>query len=219
MDSTIGAARRRSQPGLIAILAVLAAVVVWFAGRKLHYFTDFSPASYSDYFWPRRWGLVLHLTGGATAILTGLVQLWLGLTGRTGAPHRALGRIYVAGVVLGSVGATYMAMTIPGHLAYKSGLLGMNLAWIATTGMAVAAIVGGRTLLHRDWMLRSYAVTFAFVIYRLGSRWLSGWLVVPDDPVATDLDAMLAWGSWALPLLLVEIGIGIRAMRSGKVGQ
>jgi hypothetical protein len=33
-----------------------------------------------------------------------------------------------------------MALTIPGHLAYLSGLLGLNVAWVITTGMAVYAI-------------------------------------------------------------------------------
>ena len=66
---------------------------------------------------------------------------------------------------------------------------------------------------HREWMLRSYTVTFAFVTFRLASTWLSPWIAVPDDPVATDLDTLLAWSCWAVPLLLAEPLIQLRSMR------
>lgn len=70
--------------------------------QRLHYLTDYSLASYSDYFWPRRAGLIPHLAGGAVALTAGLVQLWLGLTNRVGAVHRALGKVYAAGVLTGT---------------------------------------------------------------------------------------------------------------------
>jgi Predicted membrane protein (DUF2306) len=39
-------------------------------------------------------------------------------------------------------------------------------AWVVTTGMALYAIRERRIEQHREWMLRSYTVTFAFVTYR-----------------------------------------------------
>jgi hypothetical protein len=44
-------------------------------------------------------GLIPHLTGGALAITTGLVQIWLGLTNRVSTLHRALGKVYATGVL------------------------------------------------------------------------------------------------------------------------
>src|SRR5665647_3904937 len=73
-----------------AVFLVLGAIVSWFLVWRAHYFTNFSEASFDPYYWPRRWGLLPHIAGGATAISTGLVQLWLGLTGRTGAVHKAV---------------------------------------------------------------------------------------------------------------------------------
>ena len=197
---------------LILILGLLAAAILWFAAGKHHYVTDFSAASYSGYFWPRRWGLLLHLSGGAVAISVGLVQLWLGFSGLTTTLHRRLGRIYVATVLLASAGGAYMALTIPGHLAYASGLLALDGAWLVTTGMAVLAISRGDVAQHRAWMIRSYAVTFAFVTFRLLSALLKDRVQVADDPVATDLDAALAWACWAVPLLIVEPFIQMRVV-------
>jgi len=208
------AALARSRPALVALLGALALVVLYFARTKVHFFADFSEPSYSPYFWPRRFGLLLHITGGAVAISTGLVQLWLGLTGRTSAAHRRLGRLYLAGVAVGLTGGTYLAATIPGHLAYSSGLLMLNFAWLATTGMGFVAIRGGAVAQHRAWMIRSYTVTFAFVSYRLVTDFLRSRIALPPDPVASDLDAMMAWACWAVPLLVAEILIQWRALRS-----
>lgn len=213
MNTALSAPRPRdSRLRLFVILGVLAAALLWFVAQKAHYFTDYSLASFSDYYWPRRGGLILHLAGGSLAIGTGLVQIWLGLTHRTSALHRSLGKVYAAGVLLGSAGGFYMAVTIPGHLAYRSGLFGLDVAWLITTGMALYAIHLRRFEQHREWMLRSYTVTFAFVTFRLGEQILRNWITLPDDPVADDLDTAMAWACWTLPLLFAEPLIQLRAM-------
>src|SRR5271166_6372329 len=124
-----------------------------------------------------------------------------------------LGRAYGAGVLLGSLGGFYLALTIPGHLPYSAGLFMLCVAWVVTTGMALYAIRTRRIEQHREWMLRSHTVRFAFVTYRLASAWLSPWIHVPDDPVADDLDTLLAWACWSIPLLLAEPLIQLRSMR------
>jgi drug/metabolite transporter (DMT)-like permease len=204
---------RNSHAVLVGVLSVLAVALLWFVGTKFHYFSDYSLRSYSDYYWPRRSGLLLHLTGGMLAISTGLVQIWLGLTNRVNTLHRVLGKVYGAGVLLGSLGGLYMALTIPGHLAYRTGLLGLTVAWVVTTGMALYAINLRRIEQHREWMLRSYTVTFAFITFRLGEQILRNWITLPDDPVADDLDTAMAWACWAIPLLFAETLIQLRSMR------
>ena len=201
---------------LIAVVAALAMTLLWFVGSRSHYVTDYSIASYSEYFWPRRAGLILHLAGGLLAITAGLVQIWLGLTNRVSTLHRVLGKVYGSAVLIGSVGGFYLALTIPAHLPYKVGLLGLNTAWLITTGMAIYAIRTRRIQQHREWMLRSYTVTFAFVTYRLVSSWLRPWIHVPDDPVADDIDTLMAWACWAVPLLLAEPLIQLRSLAGRK---
>ncbi len=198
---------------LFVVLATLALALLWFVSQRLHYLTDYSLASYSDYFWPRRAGLIPHLAGGAMALTAGLVQLWLGLTNRVGALHRALGKVYAAGVLTGILSGFYLALTIPGHLPYSVGLFMLCVAWLLTTVMALYAIHKRRIEQHREWMLRSFTVTFAFVTYRLVSNGLRRWLHVPDDPVADDIDTLMAWACWAVPLLIAEPLIQLRSMR------
>ncbi len=204
---------RHSHKALQVALLSLAAALAWFVVPRLHYLADYSAVSYSAYFWPRRLGLLVHLCGGLVAVACGLVQIWLGLTHRVGRLHRSLGKAYAAGVLIASVGGLYLALTIPAHVAYAAGLVMLNAAWIVTTGMALYAIRLRRIEQHRDWMLRAYTVTFAFVTFRLVGSWLRAWIAVPEDPIADDVDTLMAWACWAVPLLATETGIQLRAMR------
>jgi uncharacterized membrane protein len=206
---------RGSRRLLIVVLAGLAIALLWFVSRTLHYLTNYSPASYTDYFWPRRAGLIPHLAGGVLAISAGLVQIWLGLTNRIGRLHRTLGKVYGVGVLMAAIGGIYLALTIPGHLSYSVGLLMLDVAWLLTTGMALYAIRSRRIEQHREWMLRSYTVTFAFVTFRLATYWLHRWIPVSGagDPVADDIDSLMAWACWAVPLLIAEPLIQLRSMQ------
>ena len=62
-------------------------------------------------------------------------------------------------------------------------------------------------------MLRSYTVTFAFVAIRLGGVAVHGLFSVPADPVADQIDTMMAWACWAVPLLAMDLAIQAQAVR------
>ena len=193
--------RRQFPWRLLVVFALMAGLVLWFIVHRALPFTSFDPAAYTDRYWPRRFGLVPHIAGGVVAILVGLVQLWLGLTGRTGVLHRILGRVYLGAVAVASAGAFYLAVTIePEYFAYAAGLFFLACAWIITTSMAYLAIRHRALEQHREWMIRSYVVAFAFVTFRLVDRPLIAWNVAKD----TEVWSMMAFACWAVPLLLAE---------------
>src|SRR5688572_22188444 len=49
-------------------------------------------------YWPRRAWLLVHIAGGVIALLSGPVQLWLGLHNLKMDLHRKLGLLYMAGM-------------------------------------------------------------------------------------------------------------------------
>ncbi len=200
----------RSVPGgLLVLLACLAALGAWFVAHNVLLYTHYDPQTYGG-FWPRRFGLLLHIAGGLTALTVGLVQIWLGLTGRTRGQHPNLGRIYVVGVLLGSCGAYYLALTLAPKVAvYGLGLFMLATAWLITTGMAILAIRRRDYEQHREWMIRSYTVTFAFVTFRLVNQWLADLHFASPD----DIDTIMAWACWSIPLLVAEPLLQWRRMR------
>ena len=153
-------------------------------------------------YWPRRGWLLIHIAGGLVALLSGPVQLWLGLHKVKMNVHRKLGILYMAGMTVGSVGAVELAFQTDGGLIFGSGLFTLALAWIATTSFAYFAIRKGFVEQHREWTIRSYVVTFAFVTFRAGQVVMIGWGV----PLLTTIGVM-AWACWAVPLLVTELFI------------
>ena len=89
------------------------------------------------------------------------------------------------------------------------------MAWVVTTAIAVAAIRRGLVEPHREWMIRSYVVTFAFVTFR------AVWAVLKAADVGTLAEqlAMASWFCWAVPLLVVEVAIqGRRVLAARRPG-
>jgi len=207
--TTAAAVRGNSRVLIITLLSALALAAAWFIARRALPYFELSPAQYGPHFWPRRWWLILHIAGGVTALAVGIVQLWLGLTNRITALHRSLGKVYVAAIALGSIGGFYLAAAIEDHAPFAAGLFFLCVAWVITTTMGVLAIRRHNRLQHREWMMRSYAVTFAFVTFRIGVDGLIAWRgMAPGDALM-----IMSWACWALPLLLLEPLLQLRKVR------
>ena len=83
--------------------------------------------------------------------------------------HRYTGSIFLGGVTAGVIGATYLAFTTTFGWAFGFGILGLATAWASTTCMAYYAIRKGLVEIHKEWVVRAYIVTFAFVTFRVFS--------------------------------------------------
>ncbi len=163
-------------------------------------------------YWPRRAWLLTHIAGGLIALMSGPVQLWLGLHDRAMNVHRRLGIIYMIGMAIGSIGAIGLALRTDGGLVFGSGLFFLAIAWITTTGLAYVAIRKNLIDQHREWTIRSYVVTFAFVTFRAGQVTLVGRGVDLQTAIG-----IMAWACWAIPLLVTELvlqGRKIAAVRA-----
>jgi hypothetical protein len=118
--------------------------------------------------------------------------------------HRIAGRVYVVTVLVGAIASVGMSTQVGrDSAAYAYGLTGLAFAWVVTTGMAFAAIRWKNLAQHKQWMVRSYVVTFAFVSFRLGSDLLQAGNILP----AHERSAFLAWACWSVPLLVTEVAL------------
>ncbi len=208
-DRTAGTLRTASLAAIVswALICLLAAA---FIGRYVFpYYLNFSPEGFHVVYWPRRWGLLAHVTAGMMALALGPIQFWTGLRARAPAVHRWTGRLYLVGVAVGSVAGLYMAITTTGGWDYGVALGGLAVAWAGCAMVAWLAIRRRAISLHRRWMIRTYVVTFAFVIYRLLDEWLPTSQLKPDH----DRSVAVAWSCWAIPLLITVLVQGLQDVR------
>jgi uncharacterized membrane protein YozB (DUF420 family) len=158
---------------------------------------------YFDSFWPHRFRLILHISGGVVALVCGTLQLWTGLRQKAMTFHRWTGRIYLVGVTAGIVGALLMTLSTTPK-SFGVALRGLAAAWLGTTAIAWAAILRGRVAMHKEWMVRSYLVTFAFVSFRVitdNMPWLTSRLASTAEEASTNV----AWLCWVVPLAAYEV--------------
>ena len=181
---------------VVACLVVLGAR--YLINDAIPFLTDISSGKFGRY-WPRRVWLLTHISGSGLALLVGPFQFWSGLRWRSMRAHRWSGRLYVVGVLIGGAAAFYLASHSGQGAAFGISLGALGVAWWTTTGMAYVAIRLGQVRQHKDWVVRSYVVTFTFVT----TRTLAELGILPSlgrDPFAT-----LVWLSWSMSLLATEV--------------
>lgn len=206
MGITAGAERSSTQSiprmvgqalGVIAVVFLAYEAIHFYLRDPLHYIVDPTEKSFGI-FWPRRLPLLMHIAGGTVALFMGPFQLWTGLRDRHMSIHRITGLFYIAGVLLGGSVGIYMSLfTVP--RAFGIALFMMATTWLLAIGLAFLAIKRGRIEAHKEWMIRGYVLTFAFVTIRY----------MTDLPILTLLsparDLTLGWLCWVVPLLITEV--------------
>src|SRR3954471_4733458 len=197
---TEASAPRRSLRGPAVLIALASATALaFFAAAAAPYLLS---ASYNaQQYAGRRGALLVHIVFGTIALFTGPVQLWLGIADRRMAVHRQLGLAYMGAVVVSATAAYVIALSPSAGWVFGSGLMGLATAWLTTTSLAFLAIRRQLLEQHKEWMIRSYVVTFGFVFFRVGATTLGA--IAPADQLQ-QVQA-LAWACWALPLLFTEL--------------
>jgi signal transduction histidine kinase len=166
----------------------------------LHYYLNYDPKSFDPY-WSRRGWLLFHVTGGTLALLVGPWQFWSGLRQTMPYVHRWTGRLFLIGVAIGVTGAAYLAVTTTFGWAFGISLSALTLAWVGTTATALYAIRKGAVSVHKEWMIRAYVVTFAFVTFHVLNEWLPTAQLQPEhDRFITN-----AWFCWVVPLFATVV--------------
>ena len=148
--------------------------------------------------------LYLHAVGSAIALAIGPLLFSARLQAKHLRWHRRLGKLYIVSILGGGGSGIYLAFEALGGLVSQAGFLALDILWLATTYLGYRRIRQKRIEQHREWMLRSYALTFAGVTLRF---WVAslGMLTIPLENFAQfelllddfnrvyRLDAWLCW--------------------------
>jgi hypothetical protein len=180
---------------------MLVAFSLHYLGKNaLRYVLDFSPEGFR-YLWPQRNWLLLHIGGAAFTVLLGPLQFVTVLRTRFPRVHRWTGRAYLVGLLIGFVGAVHLTMTTELGWTVAVALAVLAGAWIVTAAMAFAAIRVRNIAMHREWMIRNYLLTCAFITFRFITN-LPG---VFEMGTVSEIFTNFGWLSWVVPMAVYEV--------------
>jgi uncharacterized membrane protein len=152
-------------------------------------------------------GLMVHITGMMVALLAGPLQFLRRLRERHFGFHRLLGKLYLAGALVGGLGGLYLAPFSASDTVSDIGFALLALGLLLTTTVAFVRIRAGRVQSHREWTTRSYALVFAAVTLRL-------YLPLLERAFGEyDGYAIVAWACWLPNLAFAEWLIRSRLRR------
>jgi hypothetical protein len=140
-----------------------------------------------------RYLFVPHAFFGAIALLSGPPQFSARLRKKHLKFHRILGRVYVVSVLI----AAPLAILLSTGGGVIVGTWVQAGSWIACTFLAFVTVRNRHIAVHRQWMIRSYAMTFSFVSLRVLDFW--PWFVNLSDADETLAIVVATFLSWIVP--------------------
>ncbi|PHN01356.1 DUF2306 domain-containing protein [Flavilitoribacter nigricans] len=160
--------------------------------------------------------LITHIVFGLIAIVVGPFQFFPSIRKKHPHFHRLSGRVYLFSILIASIAAIWLAVfhkiLVDKHYIFALGGIGLAVAWLTTSGMALWAVKKRQFDQHREWMVRSYVVTCGFTTFRIVAVNLNAYIQM-DGFVIGDI---MAWACWAVPLLFAEVILQARKINRAE---
>jgi hypothetical protein len=190
------ATKRRIQiQGLLLALAMLATVPILVINVSPVFSGSVQPRYEDRWTW-----ILLHASGGTVALFTGALNLAIGTTRSAFAWHRPIGFLYFGSGTLMATTGFYLSFADrlkPASVGIATAML--TVVWVCAAAMAWRAARNRCFDSHREWMIRSFVLTWTFVFCRLAQRGdLFAWLGAEGVTAGV-------WLYWVGPLFLCEV--------------
>jgi len=150
--------------------------------------------------------LVAHFAGAFCTLFIGPIQFWPKIRKKYPATHRTLGKIYIAGTLIGASTVFYLLFNGYPLSGGIPSLFVLAFLWIFMTVSAWICIKNRDIKNHRKFMIRSYVLGLAFVFIRLLNRFDEfGFPAFPfiEDPMMRY--TLYEWICWIYPLVITEM--------------
>jgi hypothetical protein len=194
--------------GRYVLIIVAFLLIVSLAGNTLTYF-NFDPtysflklkqeAIATGWYLPAYYS---HVLISGIILVAGFFQLFPKSSSKYKRIHRIIGYIYVMGILFfAAPGGVVMSLFIGRGPWVLASFITLSVLWFYFTSKAFSEIRKRNIAAHKQWMWRSYALTFSAVTLRL-------YIFITSygfDLSKSEAYATLAWVSWVPNLVLVEI--------------
>lgn len=193
--------------GVLAFLALLFGLVLYYHNAVFvlegpdngFLLTKSEPVRYSAYL-P---AFYVHIVTGSIVLITGIFQFNRWIRTHHAAWHRSAGMIYLFVILIFTApSGLVMSLYANGGLVAGAGFALLALLWWYFTLQGFLHAKLKNWEVHRECMIRSYALTFAAVLLRLYSFFfaLAGFR-------GEFVYILIAWISWVPNLIVIEIWI------------
>jgi uncharacterized membrane protein len=143
----------------------------------------------------------IHVFTGILALMAGFTQFSAGFLNNHRSLHRFIGRLYAILILFINFPAgMVLAVNANGLLPSRIAFTLLDCLWFAFTAKAVLAARQGRIKKHKQYMIRSYALTFSAITLR-------SWKIILANTVHPDaltLYMIDAWMGFVPNLLIAE---------------
>lgn len=184
-------------------LLLLLCLYIYFENAVVYLFGYRSPRFGTSALDNQAW-FVSHIAFASASLWLGPLQFWGVIRNRYRRFHRISGRVFVVCSLLAGLVALKLSVVYGAKCAGCTlSLLVLSLVWISFTALGFVAILRRRFEVHKNFMMRSYTCTLAFITIRvMAALPMAHWF--PSVPAA-ELRVSTEWLSWVVPLLFVEI--------------
>ncbi len=169
-------------------------------------------------FQPWQWAFKIHVATSGLVLLAGFSQFFSVLHSKYPLWHRRFGWLYIISVLAVAAPSGFvLALYAAGGLITKLCFVMLTVLWIISTALALRYAINKRWLLHRDWMIRSFALslsalslrTWKMALYQLVpyAEWLTPKLIYQLE----------AWLGWVVNLLIAELIIWYLYQRQARM--
>jgi uncharacterized membrane protein len=181
--------------------AVIISLSVYFLIGAAHFF-KLTREELGKYF-DMKWVLLLHISGGGVALLTGPFLLWEKFRNNNLRLHRFLGKVYLISVLVSGILAVCLSFTTAYAVnwAYAFSLQVWVSVWLSASFIAYYFVINKKIKLHKEWMARSYMVSLAFVISAL----ILKIPYIQSLGTFEEISPSLFWFGWAVPLYIYDL--------------
>jgi uncharacterized membrane protein len=150
---------------------------------------------------PWRIAFFVHVFSSLFVLLAGFTQFSPRLLGNYKKLHRIIGKIYVIDILFVTGPASFiMALLANGGISSRIAFTLLAILWMGTTALAWRTAMSRQFTAHREWMMRSYALTLSALTLRAW-KWL---LIALFHLRPLDTYMIVAWMGFVPNLLVAE---------------
>jgi uncharacterized membrane protein len=157
----------------------------------------------TDYLDIRHWkvAFIIHVFSSMFVLVAGFTQFSPWFLKKKPIAHRYIGRLYVFVVLFVTGPASFiMALYANGGISSRIAFTILSVLWMLFTALAWRKVVQKKFRQHKEFMLRSYALTFSAITLRCW-KWI---LVYLFHPRPMDVYMLVAWLGFIPNLIFIE---------------